>query len=89
MASSKADIDQLLSLVHREINRRETLDIVARQRKDQIRREYQPLYPELYQFQVKDDRWRFHWLELILSSRNSYRKILNHSAHKRHLRMIC
>lgn len=48
-------MDQLLSLVHQEINRRETLDVSARQRKEQIRREYRPLHPDLYEFQVKEN----------------------------------
>ena len=51
-------MNQLLSLVHKEINRRETLNTIARERKEQIRREYQPLHPELYQFQVKEDSVR-------------------------------
>ena len=45
-------MEQLLNLVHKEINRRENVDTEARKRKEQIRREYQPLYPELYTFQV-------------------------------------
>ena len=34
------------------MNRRRNFDMEARKRKDQIHREYQPLYPELYKFQV-------------------------------------
>ncbi len=56
MASSQNTIEQLLSLVHKEINRRETLDVDARKRKEQISKEYQPLYPELYKLQVENIR---------------------------------
>jgi hypothetical protein len=48
-------MEQLLSLVRKEIDRRQNLDVEARQRKDRVRREYQPLHPELYQFQVMND----------------------------------
>jgi hypothetical protein len=56
LASSQNTIEQLLSLVHKEINRRETLDVDARKRKEQISKEYQPLYPELYKLQVENIR---------------------------------
>lgn len=44
----------MLSSVKKEIRRRETLDADARQRKDQIRREYQPLDRDIYHFQVRN-----------------------------------
>jgi C4-type Zn-finger protein len=53
LATPETNIEGLLSLVHKEINRRQTLDTDAHQRKEQMRREYQPLYPELYNFQVQ------------------------------------
>ena len=45
--------DEMLDLVHKEINRRKTLDIDAQKRKEQISRDYKPLHSELYQFQVE------------------------------------
>jgi hypothetical protein len=52
LTSSENNIEQLLNFVHKEIYRRQTLDADARKRKEQISKEYQPLYPELYKFQV-------------------------------------
>ena len=48
-------MEDLLGLVHKEIDRRRTLDADAQKRKEQIRREYQPLHPELYAFQVNEE----------------------------------
>ncbi|UJR36360.1 hypothetical protein I4U23_029086 [Adineta vaga] len=53
LTTPKNSMEELLSLVHQEMNRRRTLDIDAQRRKEQIRREYQPLHPELYELQPK------------------------------------
>lgn len=45
-------MESLLAVAHKEMRRRETLDVDVCKRKDQIRREYQRLIPEIYEFQV-------------------------------------
>ncbi|CAF1257396.1 unnamed protein product [Adineta steineri] len=77
LASDKNDIEQLLNSVHKEINRRQTLDIDARIRKEQIRKEYQPLYPELYQFQSKFLSEHFKQICAQPKSSNEYLKKFN------------
>lgn len=48
-------MERLLTLVHDEIERRKNLDEHARQRREQIKKEYQPLYRDLYRFQVGEE----------------------------------
>ena len=45
-------MERILSMVHEEIERRENLDQQAQQRREEIRREYQPLHPDLYRWEV-------------------------------------
>ncbi|CAF3374691.1 unnamed protein product [Rotaria socialis] len=53
LISPENSLEQLLNAVHAEIRRREAHDADARKRKDQIKKEYQPLHSDLYTFQPK------------------------------------
>lgn len=44
---------EMLKSVKNEINRRENLQVEARQRKEQIQREFRPSDPEIYRFKVR------------------------------------